>query len=296
MRTDAWIKKNMPSMVGKTVAISGATGGIGQELCRHLASLGAALLLLDRNSERSNAWIEKLKIDFPTLNARHLRLDLADFSTVRSVTEELQKSTPDYLIFNAGAYHIPRFTCDTRHDNVFQINFVAPYYMARTLLPTMKEKGGRIVAVGSIAHNYSHIDLEDIEFLTRTQSSKVYGNAKRFLMFSLFGLDKDGNTITVAHPGITLTNITAHYPKLIYAIIKHPMKVIFMSPRRASLSILAAMVQDADKNEWFGPRLFDIWGLPKKKLLKTCSADEAAQIFDEAEKMFEKLRENGQNQ
>ncbi len=289
MKSDAWVKKNMPSMVGKTVAISGATGGIGQELCRHLAGLGATLLFLDRNSERSNAWIEKLKTEFPTLNVRHLRLDLADFDTVRSVTEELLASPPDYLIFNAGAYHIPRYTCDTGHDNVFQINFVAPYYMARTLLPVMRERGGRIVAVGSIAHNYSHIDLSDVEFLTRKQSSKVYGNAKRFLMFSLFGLDKDGNTITIAHPGITLTNITAHYPKLIYAIIKHPMKVIFMSPRRASLSILAAMVQDGGKNEWFGPSLFDIWGLPKKKLLKTCSADEAAQICSEAGKIYNQL-------
>jgi NAD(P)-dependent dehydrogenase (short-subunit alcohol dehydrogenase family) len=282
-------------MAGKTIAISGATGGLGQELCRHLASLGANLLLLDRNSERSLAWIEKLKAEFPTLNARHLRLDLSDFETVRSVTEELQKSTPDYLIFNAGAYHVPRYTTSIGHDNVFQINFVAPYYMARTLLPVMKERGGRIVAVGSIAHNYSHIDLHDIEFLTRKQSSKVYGNAKRFLMFSLFGLN-ESQTIRIAHPGITLTNITAHYPKWIYAIIKHPMKVIFMSPRRASLSILAAMVQDADKNEWFGPSLFDIWGLPKKKLLKTCSADEAEEICQEADKMFEKLQENGQNQ
>ena len=275
-------------MAGKTVAISGATGGIGQELCRHLAGLGANLLLLDRNSERSNAWIEKLKAEFPTLNARHLRLDLADFETVRSVTEELLLSPPDYLIFNAGAYHIPRVTCDTGHDNVFQINFVAPYYMARTLLPVMKERGGRIVAVGSIAHHYSHIDPHDVEFLTRPQSAKVYGNAKRFLMFSLFGLN-ESQTIRIAHPGITLTNITAHYPKLIYAIIKHPMKVIFMSPRRASLSILAAMVQDADKNEWFGPSLFDIWGLPKKKLLKTCSKDEAAEICQRAEKIVADL-------
>ena len=163
--------------------------------------------------------------------------------------------------------------------------------MAHTLLPVMRERGGRIVAVGSIAHNYSHIDLSDVEFLTRKESSKVYGNAKRFLMFSLFGLDKDGGTISVAHPGITLTNITAHYPKLIYAIIKHPMKVIFMSPRRASLSILAAMVQDADKNEWFGPSLFDIWGLPKKKLLKTCPADEAAQICSVAERIVANLKD-----
>lgn len=294
MRTDAWIKKNMPSMAGKTVAISGATGGIGQELCRHLASLGATLLLLDRNSERSNAWIEKLKTEFPALNARHLRLDLSDFETVRSVTKELLASPPDYLIFNAGAYHIPRFTCNTGHDNVFQINFVAPYYMARTLLSVMKERGGRIVAVGSIAHNYSHIDLEDIEFLTRPQSSKVYGNAKRWLMFSLFGLNESG-TIAIAHPGITLTNITAHYPKWIYAIIKHPMRVIFMSPRRASLSILAAMVQDAKENEWFGPSLFDIWGLPKKKVLRTCSADEAAEICQVAESIVKKLQENSRN-
>ena len=288
MRTDAWIQKNMPQMAGKTVAISGATGGLGQELCRHLASLGANLLLLDRNSERSNAWIEKLKAEFSELNARHLRLDLSDFETVRSVTEELQKSTPDYLIFNAGAYHVPRYTTSIGHDNVFQINFVAPYYMARTLLPVMKERGGRIVAVGSIAHNYSHIDLHDVEFLTRKQSSKVYGNAKRFLMFSLFGLN-ESQTIRIAHPGITLTNITAHYPKWIYAIIKHPMKVIFMSPRRASLSILAAMVQDADKNEWFGPSLFDVWGLPKKKALKTCSNEEARQICEKAEEMLADL-------
>ena len=288
MKTNVWIEKNMPNLSGKTVAISGATGGIGQELCRHLATPGANLLLLDRNSERSKAWIENLKVEFPTLNASHLRLDLADFDTVKIVTEELQKSPPDFLIFNAGVYHVPRYTTSIGFDNVFQINFLAPYYMARTLLPLIKERGGRIVAVGSIAHNYSHIDLNDIEFLTRTQSSKVYGNAKRFLMFSLFGLN-ESDTITVAHPGITLTNITAHYPKVIYAIIKHPMKVIFMSPCRASLSILAAMVQDAEKNEWFGPALFDIWGLPKKKFLKTCSNEEAEQICTVAEKIYNQL-------
>ena len=233
MKTDAWIQKNMPQMAGKTVAISGATGGLGQELCRHLASIGANLLLLDRNSERSMAWIEKLKAEFPALDAKHLRLDLADFDTVRSVTEELLISPPDYLIFNAGAYHVPRYTTSVGHDNVFQINFLSPYYMARALLPVIKKRGGRIVAVGSIAHNYSHIDPNDVEFLTRPQSAKVYGNAKRFLMFSLFGLD-ESETVAVAHPGITLTNITAHYPKPIFLLIKHPMKLIFMKPKKAA--------------------------------------------------------------
>ncbi len=289
MKTELWIKRNIPSLSGKQVAVSGATGGIGQALCTHLASLGASLVLLDRNSERSNAWIEKLKADFPNLKARHLRLDLADFDTVRSVTKELLSSPPDYLIFNAGAYHVPRYTTSTGHDNVFQINFLAPYYMARALRPAIKARGGRIVAVGSIAHNYSHIDLGDVEFLTRTQSSKVYGNAKRFLMFSLFALDQGEGTVTVAHPGITLTNITAHYPKLIYAIIKYPMKVIFMSPKRASLSILYGLFEKCDKNEWIGPALFDVWGLPHKKVLKTCSPSEAVEIACRAQEMADAL-------
>ena len=45
-------------------------------------------------------------------------------------------------------------------------------------------------------------------------------------MFSLFALDDPH--IAVTHPGITQTNITAHYPKLIFAVIKNPMKLIFM--------------------------------------------------------------------
>ena len=289
MTTKAWLRKHTSSLTGKRIALFGSTGGLGQALARHILALGGALIMIDRNQEKAATAEARLCAEFPDAQICRLSADLSDMDTVRALCDELMTAPPDAIIHNAGAYHIPRYTCDTGHDNVFQINFVAPYYMARTLLPVMHERGGRIVAVGSIAHNYSHIDLEDIEFLTRKQSSKVYGNAKRWLMFSLFGLDKSSNTITVAHPGITLTNITAHYPKLIYAIIKHPMKVIFMSPRRASLSILAAMVQDADKNEWFGPRLFDIWGLPKKKLLKTCSAEEVAEICRVADKIFADL-------
>ena len=59
MRTETWIQRNTNSLAHKTVAISGATGGLGRELCRHLASLGASLLLLDRNTPKSNALIEE---------------------------------------------------------------------------------------------------------------------------------------------------------------------------------------------------------------------------------------------
>lgn len=288
MRTATWIRKNTRSLAGKTVAVSGATGGIGNALCRHLAALGARLILLDRNSEKSHALIARLREEYPTLAAEHIRLDLEDVASVEGAAQALETRTVDTLILCAGAYHVPRHACDTGYNNVFQINFVSPYYLARRLLPTLRERGGRVVAVGSIAHTYSRTDAADIDFSTRRASSKVYGNAKRHLMFALYGLCGNGG-VAVTHPGITLTGITAHYPKLIFTLIKHPMKVLFMSPKRASLCILRGVFEDCRENEWIGPRVFDVWGLPKKAILRTCDAAEAAHIRAIADEAYEKM-------
>lgn len=273
-RLDAWVNKNTTRLDGKTVALSGATGGIGRELCKRLCSLGAGLLLLDRNKSRSLSLAEELKAEFPEANIQHITLDLEDFGRVREVAEELKARKIDYLILNAGAYSIPRHKCATGYDNVYQINFISPYYLAERLLPTIREQGGRVVIVSSIAHNYSKIDPTDPDFSRRRAASKVYGNAKRYLTFSLTGLEG----LSVTHPGIAVTNITAHYPKIIYALIKYPMKLIFASPKKACLSVLAGVFDKCEENEWIGPRALDIWGLPRKKRLYTCKDGEIQEI------------------
>ena len=92
--------------------------------------------------------------------------------------------------------------------------------------------------------------------------------------------------MSVCHPGITFTNITAHYPKLIFAVIKHPMKVIFMKPKTAALSILKGVFDTTEHSTWIGPRIFDVWGLPNKKMLKTCLPNEINSIASMAEEVF----------
>ncbi len=276
---------NAYSLEGKTVAISGATGGLGRALCFKLSDMGAALILVDRSKARSEALIEDLKQAFPSLSAMHITLDLEDMERVKQVSHELLGLNPDYLILNAGAYSIPRHKCSTGYDNVFQINFVSPYCLARSLAQDIGARGGRVAVVGSIAHNYSKTDPEDVDFSTRSAASKVYGNAKRHLMFSLMGTEGAEN-ISITHPGIAVTNITAHYPRLIYAVIKYPMKVIFMSPKKACLSILCGLFEPCGKNEWIGPRFFNVWGAPKKQRLNTCDDGEAARICSIADKIY----------
>lgn len=288
MKFNKWLKSNTESLSGKTVAISGSTGGLGKHICRYLAALGASIILLDRNSARSEANRRSILEEFPSADVSLIPLDLVDIFSVKEATERLKEISPDILIHNAGAYSIPRCISNSGYDNVFTINFVSPYYMIKELLPGIKEKGGRVVVVGSIAHNYSKINEEDIDFRGVKKASKVYGNAKRFLMFSLYELfERDkGALLSVTHPGITFTNITSHYPKVIFAIIKHPMKVIFMKAEKAALSIIKGLFDSTEYHTWYGPRLFDIWGLPSKKKLRTCSICESRKIDLISDKVY----------
>lgn len=286
MNYKKWLLKNTASLEGKTVAISGATGGLGRELCRYFSRLSASLILIDRNAERSAALRAQLLSENPDAQIKSYILDLEDVSAVRKAATELLCEDIDYLVLNAGAYKIPRRKCENGFDNVFNINFVSPYILARALLPKISARGGRVVAVGSIAHNYSRIDVADVDFSTRRASSKAYGNAKRYLMYSLWGLEEYSSSVAIAHPGIAVTNITAHFPKPLYALIKYPMKLIFMKPRKACLSILLSLFENTEQNEWIGPRVFDVWGLPKKKKLKTCSKEEAEQISKIAKEIY----------
>lgn len=288
---EKWLARNTSSLLGKTVAITGSTGGLGRAICQHLITLGADLILLDRNILRSQEHANALMAQNPRVSVRCIPVDMEDIDAVKRVCDQLSRERLDCLILNAGAYSIPRKVCSTGYLNVFQINFVSPYYMSAALLPSLAARNGRVIAVGSIAHRYSAIDPEDVDFSSRKAASKVYGNAKRYLMFALYSLfeREERTSLSVVHPGITFTNITAHYPKLIFAVIKHPMKVLFMRTDKAALSVIKGIFDSCERSEWIGPRFFDIWGLPQKRWLHSCFAEEQSIIVENAERILASL-------
>ena len=281
----------MKRLEGKNIALFGSTGGIGKELCRYILGLGGNLILVNRSREKTIQLEQELKEAFPKAQIDWIIADLEERESVIKACDELQRLETDILIHNAGAYSIPRKTCSTGYDNVFQINFVSPYYITNQLMPYLEEKKGRVVVVGSIAHNYSKTDEADIDFATRKKASLVYGNAKRYLMFSMLELSKAHPDVkfAITHPGITFTNITNHYPKFLFMIIKNPMKWIFMKPRKAALSILQGLFEETECYEWIGPRFFNVWGKPSKKKLRTCEKEEIEKIEQNARKILARI-------
>lgn len=288
MNIQKWLDENCQDLWGKRIAVTGSTGGLGQELCAYLASCGASLVLLDRNCQRSDAHKQRLMQRFGNIDVECIPLDLESIVSAKRAVSRLTKADIDIFIHNAGAYSIPRKITDSGYMNIFQINFLAPYYMICELLPHLRNKKGRVVVVGSIAHNYSRIDEKNIDFSGVKADSKVYGNAKRYLMFSLFELFKNETqaSLSVTHPGIAFTNITAHYPKFIFWLIKNPMKIIFSKPKKAVLSILLGVFEKTEYCEWIGPHIFNVWGYPKKKKLHTASVQEIKQISKNAQKIY----------
>lgn len=292
MDTQSWLKEKGYSLSGKWVAITGATGGLGKEACRGILSVSGSLILVNRSREKSEVLCRELKMEFPQGQIEFLQADLTDMNSVQAVCEELKQRPLDVLILNAGAYHIPRAICATGWDNVFQTNFVSHYYMVRELMPVLAKRQGKVIAMGSIGHYLAKADLENVDFAKCPKPIRVYGNSKRYLMFGMAELMKEHPEVAfaIAHPGISFTNITSHYPKPLVALIKWPMKLIYMKPERAVRSLLQSIFEQVPYLHWMGPGVWNIWGNPKVKALTNCGEAERRQIYNSAERIYRQLK------
>lgn len=291
MKIENWIKKNTTSLNGKNIAITGSTGGLAQQVVKVLASLDASFIFINRNKEKTQKQIDELLSLYHNIKIEFVHCDLSNFESVKSATKILKQKQVDVLYLSAGVYNIKRYKTDLGYDNIFQTNFVAQYYMAKELLKNIKSVDGKIVAVSSIAHNYSKLDENDIDFSTRNSQSKAYGNAKRFLTFSLMELCKKENiNLSIVHPGLTLTEMTNHYPRAINWLVKIFIKLFCPNNKKASLSLIKGVFDSTNYHEWIGPTFLQVYGKPKKIKLKTSNKSESEKIFEIAEKIYKDIK------
>ncbi len=291
MSVENWLKKNAKDLSNKTVAITGSTGGLGEKLCLHLAKLHANLILLNRNQQKTQAQIDSLHSTYPGLETEFIKLDQTDFKNLCETCELLKKRKIDYLILNAGAYNIPVYETEFGFNNIFQVNFFSPYYLVRHLMPALQQNNSTVVVVGSLACRFAKLNLSDVDCSATNSASKVYGNAKRFLTYSLCELFKEEKSasLIVAHPGVTATNMITHYPKAINWFVKGASKIVFTSPNKASLNILDGLFEKCNYLQWIGPSVCSIWGYPKVAKLPACKESERKQIFAIAEDLYAKF-------
>ena len=169
-------------LTGKTVAVTGPTGGIGSELCLFLAYFAKEIILLDRNEDKSDRLKNKLLKKSPRLKVSRIPADLEDPDSVLKAAEVLKKRRPDILILCAGIYHVRRTACKNGNDSIFQVNFASQYCLARSLVTSCTDGYKPIIAVtSSLSADFVRFRPNDPQLIFSTSDIKTYANSKRIL-------------------------------------------------------------------------------------------------------------------
>ncbi len=136
------------AFAGKTIAITGAAGGIGQWLCRFFGAEGSTIAALDR-SEKVNDLA--LTLANEGIAVRAAVADISDSAAVKVAFARF--GDVHVLINNAGVSRHPTLstTDPAGWDEDIQSNLNGAYACAHAVLPQMvARRSGAIVNVGSV--------------------------------------------------------------------------------------------------------------------------------------------------
>lgn len=150
----------MGELDGQVAFVTGAAGaGIGQACARRLAADGASVAVTDNHERRTNEVTDALQKEVGD-RVRGYVLDVSDRAGCDEVIATIERELgPIDILVNNAAINIlgPISEYDPEAwDRVIDIDLTACFYLARRVLPGMKERGrGSIVNISSVA-GYLH--------------------------------------------------------------------------------------------------------------------------------------------
>ncbi|TGE24150.1 SDR family oxidoreductase [Hymenobacter aquaticus] len=206
----------LPRLDGKTVLITGPSGGIGQITARELARRGAHLVLVCRNPERAEQTKTLIQQASPASQPDILLCDLSVLAEVRTLAAEVTRrySKLDVLINNAGIMPGPLTITDEGHELSWVTNHLAPFLLTNLLLPLLEAAGqARIINVASEAHWLGEIEPAQNFRNDREKYSSFTAYCDSKLANILFTnelahrLELTGITANCLHPGIVDTGL-----------------------------------------------------------------------------------------
>ncbi len=148
------IENHTQDMSGKIVAITGTTSGTGYYCAREMAKLGATVLLLNRNSERSASSMASLQNEVPGATFEAIECDLQDFKSVRGAIDTIKSKYDvlDVLCNNAGVMAMPDVATKDGYDVQMQTNCISHFLLTNGLFQLLKKSAeARVVNHSSMA-------------------------------------------------------------------------------------------------------------------------------------------------
>ena len=185
----------------RTAFVTGATAGIGEATVRTLVASGWRCIATGRRKERLDALVEELGAD----KVHAAAFDVRDIEAMEAVLAALPEPFAgiDLLVNNAGLARGLAPAQEASLDDwqtMIDTNVTAMVVLTRKLLPTLIERKGAIIAIGSVAGNYVY------------PGGNVYAGSKAFANHFTLALRADlhgtGVRVTTIEPGMVETEFT----------------------------------------------------------------------------------------
>ena len=203
-------------MTGKTVLITGGTGGIGKAAAIALASKGARVGITGRDRVRAELAAATIRRESNNPAVDVFFGDLSSQAAVRRLADEVLAAYPrlDVLLNNVGGFWAHRHVTADGLERTFALNHLAPFLLTDLLLERLKASApARVVTVSSGAQSMGRIDFDDLMGERGYSGQRAYNQSKLAnIMFTYElarQLDGTGVTATVLHPGMTSTGFGA---------------------------------------------------------------------------------------
>ena len=199
-------------MTGKTVLVTGGTGGIGKATAVQLAAMGARVGITGRDRGRAVQAAAEIARDSGNPAVDVFPADMSSQAEVRRLADAVLSTYPrlDVLVNNVGGFWAHRHVTADGLERTFALNHLAPFLLTNLLLDRLGDSApARIVTVSSGAHSMGRIDFDDLMGERSYAGQRAYNQSKLANVLFTYELARrlagTGVTATVLHPGMTST-------------------------------------------------------------------------------------------
>ena len=227
-------------MNGKVCLVTGSTDGIGKVSARVLAELGAKVIIVGRNPEKSAIVLAELKSISGNENIDLLMADLAVMQEVRDLAEQVisRYDRIDVLLNNAGGYFTKHEITSDGLEMTFALNHMSYFLLTNKLMELLKYSApARIVNVSSDAHYGVDMEFENLNGEQEYKAWKAYQKSKLANVLFTYELLKKvpGNiTVNCLHPGFVATNFGHNNGGFFGPVLKIAQRISAIDPEEGA--------------------------------------------------------------
>ncbi|CAG9988228.1 unnamed protein product [Clonostachys byssicola] len=213
--------KDIPSLSGKVIFITGGTAGVGKSTLEQLAQHQPAhIYFTGRNQSAAKQVVSLVKAAQPNISITFIQMDLSSLASVKSAVPQFAHDRLDVLICNGGIMDVPPAVSVDGFEIHMATNHLGHALLIDRLLPVMLQTASlpqtdvRIIILSSAGFILHPKDGLAWDKLSSAQSGFVesmtrYGQSKLAnLVYAAELARRYPQILSVsAHPGFVATNL-----------------------------------------------------------------------------------------